>query len=512
MDGMSQDDFAALNRRWWGEIASLLSGCNGIPGREFEGANFEACGEQPSGGLGANQWVFLKLDGSGDYTLVGLEGLPAAEGPNAGAELSEVVTGRTARLAGFFERNNRGLWEVGSSGNPDAVNPPSTFQPELFKIFQRPAEPYPFPETPSQWAAERYIAAALDLGPIDPKFGIRAAYWQRQSLDWSSIEDRLGRLGPCTSACPRSFRRAAFREAKGALLEELPEVAAVMSYMGDPKGELQGVLEGVFSRGSYDFVSTAAAIRELFEMPEEEPRGENVEGIVDGILTVASGAAGAVPLVGGAIAAPFTISRGVYMITNALTNDADGSSALEPSGFGGDVYRWGTNLQAAAEDSVTAIGLAAGLLVADRGRLRAAAELAASSWAFTPQSERALQESVTRSLGQYMWSSMLPLPAKLFFCTEEPPYAIPGGGLLLTDTLRTHRTGARGFARLFWPILAQGRIPGSTFETLFSHATAPGNVNLYPIYLYAPGFYRSDPHRGEFTMTSPGFTPVSCEP
>jgi hypothetical protein len=498
---------------WWGEIASQLSGCTGIPGRGVtEASNYEACGEQPSGGMGANQWAFLRLDGSGDYTLVGLEGQPAAEGPNAGAELSEVVTGKTARLAGLFERNNQGLWQAGSTGNPDPVNPPSTFQPELLRILQQPPEPYAFPSTPAQWAAERYIAGEIGLAPIDPTFGIRAAYWRRQSIDWNSAESRLERTGPCTESCPQGFNLAVFQQVKRELLEEFPEVATVMGYMGDPKGELQEVLEGVYARGSYDFVGTASAVRALYEMPEETPQGPNVEGIVNGSLTVASGAAGAIPGIGGAIAAPFTISRGIYMITNAMTNNADGSSAMEPSTFEGDVYKWGTNLQAAAEDSVTSIGLAAARLVGDRGRLRTTAALAGNAWAFTPQSERALQESVTRSLGGYMWSTMLPLPVDLFFCPEEPPYEIPAGGLLVTDTLRTHQSGARGFQRIyFWPILRQGRVPRSNFETLFSREIAPGNVNLYPTYLYAPGFYYSNPSRNEFAMTSPGFDPLSCE-
>lgn len=500
----------------WGEIAGILSGCgaSGVRGPLGE-HEYAPCTEAflPEG-MGANQLAFLGLDGTGDYTLVGLEGQTSREGPNSGAELSEVITGKPARLAGAFKRNNRGLWQAGTSGNPDPANPPSTFVPDLLKILQQPPEPFAFPQTAAEWAAERYIAEEVGLSPIDPTFGIRAAYWEHQSLDWASAETRLSRLGPCTADCPQGFDATVFREVRAELLRELPEVATVMNYMGDPKGELQDVLEGVYARGSYSFVGTAAWIRELLEIPAEKPpQGPNFEQLINGSLTIASGAAGFIPVIGGIMGAPFTVARGGYMIASALINASNGESVMEPSGFGGSVYEWGTDLQATAEQSVDGLGLVTARLVSDRGRLRTAADLAATTWAFTPQSGPALQESIARSLRQYMWTSMMPAAAFVTYCGEEPPHEVPTDGLVLNDSIHGRDDGQIGIKRYFyWPVLATlGRVPKGLYNTLFSRGEGPGNVNLYAEYFYAASSYRNDHNNPLHDQpTSPGFVLLPC--
>src|SRR5690606_31196442 len=121
------------------------------------------------------------------------------EGPNAGAELSQVETGAaSARLTGVFERNDLGLWEAGMNGNPTATNGPEAFEPELAKILAQAPEPFPPFNTAGRKAAQLYIVDQLLQLDIDltiyPVFGVRANYWLDDSIDWSAAASSLGTI------------------------------------------------------------------------------------------------------------------------------------------------------------------------------------------------------------------------------------------------------------------------------------------------------------------------------
>lgn len=455
--------------------------------------------------LGANPWVVLALNGSGDYTLVGRTGLLARDGPNAGTELSQIETGApAARLAGVFERDRQGMWEAGTNGSPDAQNPPSTFEPGLLPILEAPERPFPFPDTPAEWAAESYIAAAIGLGPIDPKFGIRDAYWRKQTIDWNSEESKLQKLGPCTKDCPPGFNVAAFRRTRSQLLTEFPQVGEVMKLLGYPGGDLVAAIGTPYDTGSYDFIGIANRVRELYNPPPVQPQAPQATEIVIAVLTIASGAAGPIPGAGDVIAAGFDIAAGATMLGETLTNNEDGSSAVDPGDFEGDVAKFGANMKAAAESSVESIGRVAALLVSDQGRLEAAAEQAGGAWALGPEAATALQESLTRSLGQYMWSAMLPIPVRVAGCREKPPVGVPPIGVAavnLTEVPRGSGSFESGYVYAQDPF-GNPLAPG-VYETLFSPKVAPaeGNVNLDRRYFYALANLAA----GSANPVSPGF-------
>lgn len=456
-------------------------------------------------GMGANPWVLLGLDGRGDYTLVGLTGLGALEGPGAGDELSQVEnSAEEARLAGVFERNRQGLWQAGTNGSPDSVNSPSAFQGGLLRILEQPEKPFPFPSNRAQWAAERYIATGIELSSVDPKFGIRANYWRDQTINWASEETQLQQLGPCQRNCPQGFNVAVFRQAKRELLVEFPQVGKVMKLLGYPGGDLEAAIGVPFYTGSYDFVGIAGRIRELYNPPPAPPQGPNFGEIFTGALTVASGAAGFIPVAGGFVSASFNIVRGAYMIANALSNDGEGNSVLNPATFEGDVAKFGANMKAAAESSVEGLGQVAALLVSDRGRLEAAAREAGGSWALGPEAADVLQKSLTRSLGQYMWSAMLPVPATVAGCGLTPPSGVPGEGVAqINATNSPPGSGVfeKGYVYAMDPF--GNPLPEGIYKTLFSTTIAPreGLVNLDPRYFYALANLQPNSE----TPISPGF-------
>src|SRR5206468_38414 len=85
-------------------------------------------------GFGGNQQVFLGLNGSGDYALVGLNQIGTL-GPNQGVELSQAVTGAPSpRITGPLTRNRQGLYEGRINGPPNPVTGLSLYQNGLQQI------------------------------------------------------------------------------------------------------------------------------------------------------------------------------------------------------------------------------------------------------------------------------------------------------------------------------------------------------------------------------------------
>lgn len=457
--------------------------------------------------LGGNPWVVLALNGSGDYTLIGRTGLLGQDGPNAGTELSQIETGAgAARLAGVFERNRQGMWDVGANGNPDAENPPSTFEPGLLPILEAPERPFPFPTTPSEWAAERYIAAGIGLGPVDPRFGIRAAYWRDQTIDWASEEAELQKLGPCAEDCPPDFNVAVFRSSKREFLTEFPQVAKVMKLLGYPGGDLPQAISEPYDNASYGFTAIANRIRDLYTPPPVQPQAEPFSEILIAAFSIASDGAGVVTN-GGGIVAAFGITAVAGTLTESLTNNEDGSSALEPANFDGDVAQFGTNMKTASESSVESIGRVAALLVSDRGRLEAAAQQAGGAWAVGPEAATQLQESLARSLGGYMWSAMLPIPVTLEGCGQRPPIGVPEIGYVGVNLTERPLAGTFESGYVYAVDPFGNPLPQGIYERLFSRKVEPqapegGNVNLDPRYFYALANLAAP---GSTTPTSPGF-------
>lgn len=128
--------------------------------------------------------MLLGLDGTGDYSFVGLEGL-GQQGPNQGTELSQVLTASpTPRLAGVFRRNRQGLWVAGANGSPVPGSTAADFQPSIQQILAQPDQPFARFDAVSEQGAERYIANKLQPG-VYPRFGIRGNYWLNTSVQWA---------------------------------------------------------------------------------------------------------------------------------------------------------------------------------------------------------------------------------------------------------------------------------------------------------------------------------------
>jgi hypothetical protein len=464
-------------------------------------------------GMGANPWVLLGLNGTGDYTFVGAEGLPALDGPNAGAELSQVETGAaSARLTGVFVRDNLGLWQAGTNGNPTATDGPATFEPDLAKILAQTPQPFPAFNTRGEQAAQQYIATQLAAAnaplTVDPFYGLRANYWSNDaSIDWGVEASTLDGIGPCQSSCPAGYDSADFQSVKKELTSEFNGVAAVMDFFtGGKTSDIAGLMESVATAGAYTFEGTAYQINQLFNPPSAH--GIDLSDIIQGALWTSSGFAGIIP---GAeeFAAPLGIAAGMLQFEQGVTNNPDGTSALDPTAFDNNMKKWGANLASLWLTSIDSVGLLADQLVGDKGRLDAAVEEINDfrtnpdqGWGLDPQNENALQQSMSRSLGQYMYRTMLPTLFSAYQCVvpevpdgnnpwllennATPSYAQWPVTAIAPDYLDGGTRVGPGILSIGIPRDKPRFPPKSIVQTLFGTNFDNGDLSLSPNYFLAP--------------------------
>ncbi len=492
--------------------------------------------------MGAQPAVLLGLDGTGDYSFVGVQGLLQLAGPNSGTELSQVVTGApTARLVGLLTRNRQGNWMAGPNGSPGPGINPRVFLPRLQLILAQPDTPFPPFSGTGQQEAEMYIARNLKPPlPFDPKYGLRANYWGNPSLDWGTNYTTLGTMPPCTdSPCSLGFAYV-----QQTLLNEFPLVELVLEFFngGGPQTSLAGVLGTAFGGGGVTFDGISLEIQNLFDLPPAPPQGGNAGDILNAVTTIASGLTGPIPIVGSAISGAFNLARGVNMLFQALYNTSGGAPGLDAQAFGADVYDWSGQLEGAWTGSLGGIGLVSKLLVSDAGRLTAAATMVATAgdsgfclddtmlvcsddadyggapcipgWGLDPASATSLTEALENSLTRYMWWSMLPVAVQVGQCRHYPNGALFGRTVSPLDVLQAgmvRRFGSdHGVDRpyLFLVVSSQEQydtvLDAATLGPLF--ASGSGNLGLQKEYFFAGAWVDA-----KGAPVSPGFVYRSPE-
>ena len=209
--------------------------------------------------FGANPQVFLGLDGSGNYSFLGLTNLGRL-GPNQGVELSQVVTHAPShRITGLLTRNRQGMYVGKINGPPDPVSDLSVYQNGLQQILAQQAQAFPALNPD----AESYIAGKLGL-QLDPVFGIRGNYWQNGSITWADQLGILNAMAPCTSdPCA-----AAFGSAKSQLAAEFGDVDQVRSYFtGQDSFDLNQVFNRAYVDSTFGFVAITNQILKTYNTP-----------------------------------------------------------------------------------------------------------------------------------------------------------------------------------------------------------------------------------------------------
>lgn len=384
--------------------------------------------------FGANPQVVLagvgipEVTGLGNYSFVGVNGLGEL-GPNSGAEVNTGADAVEApRLAGTFERNRQGLLVPAGYGSPGPGVEAEVAQQDLQRLLAQPDEPFPAFDTPAERAAERYIADRLDLRP-DSKFGIRGLYWQDLNIDWGAQQSSLNALDPCAAPpCAQGFEAV-----KTQLAREFGMVATVLNYFTVNTGNtLLGVLEEAMFSSAVDFFGISSEIMSTYNPPPKPAQGRNALEIIEGSVTIASGVGEAIPVVGGAVAAPFTIASGAAEIVQGTTTKPGGNPTFDPTVFEQKIGSFAKVLNGGLRAALDNLDHVAVLLVSDWGRLQSAtAKVNTPSdgpehgWGLNSQSSSALGTVITLGLRRYMWSSLLPVPLTIYTLNTGKPSPCP---------------------------------------------------------------------------------------
>lgn len=468
--------------------------------------------------FGANQYVVIGLDGTGGYSLVGLQGIDQ-QGPNSGTELSQsLMDAPSARLAGVLARNRQGLYAAGANGSPAAGAAATPYQPQVQQLLAQPNRAFPAFDAPGQATAEQQIAKALSL-PYDAIYGIRGNYWGNTSLDWGVLRSGLEGL-TAAAVCTDPACTAAFSGVQTRLFTEFGAVANVYNYFtGGGLGTVSGLLGNTFADSGVGFAATAFDIVSYYNPPAVPAQGDNPTAILDDTLTIASGAAGPIPEAGAVVSGGATLIVGINQLIADTTNSSDGTPGIDPTGFEADVGAFGQGLEDAWTDALDDLSSVAELLVSDAGRL-AAANAAINTpgsqggWGLDTQVTRPqVQQATARTIGAYIWSSLLPVPMTVWPCGVYPRPLYPFNYTIPQDTTAEVALGGGAATRpVFTEYIFLADRKGDSLEPLTFPRAAdlaklfgnplddPDSYGLERQYFMAPAILGP-----KFTALSPGF-------
>jgi hypothetical protein len=364
--------------------------------------------------IGADEWTFLGLQGSGAYAFVGNGSLPAGKRPEtATAETSEeeVIAGGgpagAGSLRGLLTRNE------GSGLSPTIATATGAPDLEIAQVAYQPSTEWPQTETQGKVEATTYLAEALHLEgqadgeglcyrPSRPDF--RSIYCD-QSLSPTAtatkVEDASYPQGQSVS-----FSEAEFAEVKKELVSELADVEDVRAMFKTLKGPFLGERPEIGAQG------VAGAI--IGAMPEAT-RGNGADANTATLFASFLDAGSLLP--GGDVLG--VISAALY-ISEEFSEEED-----EPSPpvwkFQVRADEVGERVEANLQTTVAHLGALEDILVSDWGKLSTSANEAGAGWAVS--NAGLLRQSQTIELGfkRWMWESILPAGFELFHFAGVAP-------------------------------------------------------------------------------------------
>jgi hypothetical protein len=370
--------------------------------------------------FGANRYAMLGLAGHGGYSFVGRSYGSELGGPNSGVELVQAeAASATDRITGELTRSDQGTWSPTSNGSPESSAAEPLGRSILAAVLAQPKQPFKPLSIPAQEYIFEKLFATKGEREMDPTFGIRRFYWAGGSdydaAGFERLATKLAELKPCSSAACA----AGYGETKAALIEEFGEVAEVKSFFEEDGG--QGSIGHIFARAAGNqgsvFLGVQQYIDGLYGNPVGEPEGVDAGEIYDGVLGVASGAAGLVPG-GGVVASALNLVQGASEIAQGISRQPGGASIYNPDTVKVDALEWAEHINAITEAGFAGLRKESDLFVSDEGRLQKIAELLRTKasnggLAIEEPEETAMRVAIERGEQRYMWETMLPLAVKV---------------------------------------------------------------------------------------------------
>ena len=343
--------------------------------------------------LGGSEWMYLSMDGTTGYALIGNPpALGAARNSVPSAETSSkwTATGGDS-LQGLLKRRHDGALQATLA---DAVG---GMDFSLQQIAFQPPVPWPESDTSGKRAAGIWIAQQLDIGTQDPGLcaptrypDVRAEYCNL-SVSTSDLRDQVRALQYPEGQ--DGFAQDDFTAVQNQLVTELGMVSTVRRVIGAM--QVPFALSG--STTEVDADQVAANLIDSIPAPADSPVSADL-GLSSAVLY----AAAEVPVVGeafGPIAAGLDIASDLTEQSGVPSPDSDIETTKAAAGSAVDA-----RLQA----TYGALGAYGEILVDDFGKLSAADEAAKNRWGQTASVISGRMSLLRLGVKQWLYTAITP--------------------------------------------------------------------------------------------------------
>jgi hypothetical protein len=369
--------------------------------------------------LGGDRPTFLRLDGSGDYALVGCGNCPPGQ-PTMNEVLRRQVSPDVprARLDGLLERNGDSTFTAVQAG-------PGELDSTLADLAYRTTTPWPYTDTANGREALENIATILNLSSTTticgPGLGaVRSAYCATnlRKSSWANIVKKLDGIAYREIQPTPPYSEAFFNAVKAQLQTEMGWLDLSHGVISDIRDVFTGV-----SNQFTPFAPTniAAAIQRDIERPMTQ--NPSVAGFV--FQTISTGLE-----LGAALTEPegvsFFLTLGETALALAGAND-DGSTGASLGAVSAAATDYASQLQKRFGAVVSNLDSIEDVIATDYGKLSVMAANATGNWLGGTQNSKRMNGQLKAGATQELWTKLLPTAYKLF---QYPP---PPAGFKLQE-------------------------------------------------------------------------------
>ncbi len=374
--------------------------------------------------VGGTKNVLNLLDGSSGYTLVGGTRLPVNSTDDKKLNLGDSgfgeeavpqhTPGITARLTGILSHNRQSQYFAGNA------SPSDEFDLSVYEVvYGDKHQPWKYSpadtsSTPGQRAALSYMTNELNRKAAlkDPNY-LRANYVLNSSaVEWANYKTSLANIAYPTTTGP-GFSEDEFKAVKGQLDTEFGYVSDLRAMIDD----YQLVYTNESTAGLVDLKKITDDISKSIDPPPQAGTTIDMQDIATGILTWATGAAGAVPVFGPLVGGAMGELTGISTIAAAFQTRNGVPISAEIEAKGSELGQKLIDSYAIQQDALDQVG---DIMVSDWGRLRGAGPKATSAWAFGTDGKRAATTALTATAKIEAYSALMPLAYNVYALRLPP--------------------------------------------------------------------------------------------
>jgi Ricin-type beta-trefoil lectin domain-like len=357
--------------------------------------------------LGGDRRTFLRLDGTGDYALVGCANCPPGQ-PTMNRVLRREVSAEVpkARLDGLLERNGESTFTAAHAG-------PAELDSTLADLAYRTTTPWPYTDTDSGREALDAIAVILNLTTRCGQGlgGVRSAYCVTNLRGtWADVARKVDGISYNEIDNPQ-YSEDFFNAVKA-------QLEAEMGWLDLSHGlisEIRNVFNGTGTFTQFKAEDIAGAIQKDMARPihDRDAQGQGLE-VIWALVELGAELA--------ELSSPF-LGFGATIIGLAGANDDDSNGAALGA-LSAKATDYARQLQNRFEAVVKNLDSIEDVIATDYGKLSMMAANAGEDWAMdTPMAGR-MNGQLKAGATQSLWTKLLPTAYKLYQFSPWTP--LPG--------------------------------------------------------------------------------------